>query len=95
MLTYMFLFNSGIASGHMLPEINATEIKGPGSHENARHEKNFESKIARLADKFGLDADELTADLESHKTIKQILKKHGITKNQLREVMGNKRVHAR
>ncbi|MBP6904821.1 MAG: hypothetical protein KBB91_02070 [Candidatus Pacebacteria bacterium] len=97
MLAYMVWFNAtgSVSAAGVLPEINVNDIEGPKYHQNARHEKNVEAKIARLADKFGLDADDLQKDLKSSKSIKEILKKHGITKNQFREVMGSKRAHTR
>lgn len=94
MLAYMLMFNSGVVSAHMLPDIAASEIQVPTTEESAKREKHFEAKISRLADKLGLDVDELKQDLESGQSTKDILKKYGVTKNQLREVMGNKRAHA-
>lgn len=91
MLTYMLLVNAGLASAHYAPDV--TEYKH--KYESVKHEKNREEKLARLALKLGLDPDELQKDINSKKTIKQILKSHGITKNQLQEVMGNKRFKAR
>lgn len=94
MLAYVLWFNATGASAAVIPEISATDIiQGPKYHQNARREKHFEAKIARLADKLGLDMDELHQDMKSGKSMKEILKKYDITKNQLREVMGNKRTH--
>ncbi len=87
MLAYILLFNTnGALATSIVPEINATDIQGPKHHQGGRKTKNSEEKIARLADKLNLDVDILQEDLKSHLSIKQILKKHGITKNQLREI---------
>lgn len=85
MLAYMLWFNSTGAVAATLPEIIATDLDhSPRYH--TRADKRVEKKLDRLAQKFGLDPEELSADLDSGKSIKQILKKHGITKNQLREL---------
>jgi|GEM_PF-3671595 len=89
-LAYIAWFNSTGAVAATLPEIAVTDIQGPKHHQNARQKKGAEDKIIRLADKLGLDADELERDLTSQKSLKQILKKHGITKNQLRQVLGKR-----
>ncbi len=95
LLTYMLLVNSGVvATAAMLPDITASEtVESPKG--SIRHEKNFEKKISVLAAKLGLDADEVASDVASNLTLKEILKKHGITKSQLNKVMGNKRPHHR
>lgn len=90
MIAYITWFNSTTALAATMPEIVATDIQGPKHHEGARREKNAEAKVARLAEKLGLDADILQKDLASNLSIKDILKKHGITKNQLREVLHNR-----
>jgi tRNA nucleotidyltransferase/poly(A) polymerase len=91
MLAYIAWFNSTGAVAATMPEISVNDIQGPKAHQGARREKSLEAKVARLAQKFDLDADELHKDLTSKKSIKDILKKHGITKHQLREVMGKTR----
>lgn len=91
MLTYMILFNAGITQAALLPDITTNELDRTSSSERMSHEKHFEAKIARLATKLNLDPDQLALDIKSGKSTKDILKKHGITKNQLREVMGKKR----
>lgn len=94
MLTYMFLFNSGIAGAHNLPDVNASEIglsRNNTTEEKEKHAKNFETKISRLADKLGLDPEAIKADADAGKTVKEILKKYGITKNQLKEIRNPKR----
>lgn len=91
MLAYMLWFNSTGAMAATLPEIIATDIDhGPKYHTRAA--KYAEKKLERLAQKFHLDPEELAADLDSGKSIKEILKKHGITKNQLRELKRARRI---
>jgi hypothetical protein len=90
MLTYMVLFNAGISSAQMLPEVSATEIQASSSQESIGHENNFEAKITRLALRLNINPDDLIEDIASHKSTKEILKKHGITKSQLSSVFGKR-----
>lgn len=91
MLAYITWFNSTGALAATMPEIVASEVHGPKHHQNARHTKHAHDKLVRLAEKFGIDHNELEQDLQSTKSIKEILKKHGITNKQFREVMGKRR----
>lgn len=95
MLTYMVLFNAGITSAQILPDINASELQTPTTQQTIRRENNFEAKITSLALKLGIDPDDLADDIKSGKSTKEILKKHGITKSQLNRVLGGKRSSAR
>lgn len=90
MLTYMLLVNAGVASVYAAPDLSDHDRRS-GHYESARHQKNMEAKLVRLANKLGLDPDLLQDDINSNKSIKEILKSHGITKQQLKEVMGNRR----
>lgn len=91
MLAYITWFNSAGALAATMPEITASEVQGPKHHQNMRHTKHAHDKLMRLAEKFEIDHIELERDLQSNKSIKEILSKYGITKNQFREVMGKRR----
>ncbi len=91
MLAYITWFNSTGALAATMPEIAASEVQGPKHHQSMRHTKRAQDKLVRLAEKFDIDYAELERDLQSNKSIKEILKKHGITKAQFREVMGKRR----
>ncbi len=90
MLAYITWFNSTGASAAAMPEILATDIQGPKHHQGVRHDKTRAEKVTRLAEKLGVDIEELYKDIKSDKTLKEILKDHHITKKQFRELT-NKR----
>jgi hypothetical protein len=87
MLAYITWFNSTGASAAMLPEITANDIQGPKHHQSARsHKKDSGAKKARLAQKLGVDPKALQLDLAAGLSVKDVLKKYGITRNQFREL---------
>jgi microsomal dipeptidase-like Zn-dependent dipeptidase len=91
LLAYMLYFNSTGAVAAAMPEITPSDLQTTKyQHSSARHEKNFLSRMERLADKFGIDQVALARDIDSGMSSKQILKKYGISKNQLREIVGNR-----
>lgn len=91
MLTYMVLFNAGITSAQNLPDINASDLQSRTSEQNIRREKQVESKITNLAIKLGVDPEILINDINSGKSTKDILKKHGISSKKLKNVLNKKR----
>lgn len=95
MLTYMMMFNAGITSAALLPDITASELQTSTTQESIRHEKNFEAKIVRIATKLGIDPDLIARDIKSNKSTKDILQKYGITKRQLNSVLGKTVSHTR
>ncbi len=83
MLTYMLMVNAGFAASS--PDI--AQYEKIESTANVRHQKNMEMKLGRLADKLGIDPEELRGS--SKKTIKEMLKGR-VTKRQLNHIMGHR-----
>lgn len=87
-VTTMLMVNAGIASAQYIPDIAATDTTVP-PRQSFGHEKRFEDKLSFLALKAGLDPETLSST-DSRTTIKQLLKDHGITDDELQQVFGNR-----
>jgi hypothetical protein len=87
LVTSILLANPSLSSAQYLDTMDAESDVPVRSY---RHEKRFEDKLTLFAAKAGIDPDAVHAD--SRKTVRQILKDHGVSNKDLHRIMGNKRV---
>lgn len=91
MLTYMLLINAGITSAQDISTITVNDTVEQPRQSSVRHESGFDKKITTIANKLNLDPEELKRDAKKGKTIRQILKAHGVKTTEINRVLGNKR----
>lgn len=86
----MLLLGGNVALAETVDQAQQTSVSKTSQGMHMMHRWNSNTKASTLASQLGINKDVIKQELQSGKTLKQVLQEHGIVPGQLQKAFGSK-----